>query len=152
MIPDGVTVNAITYDSSSGNGLVTNVFLTSSVPNGLGDTGFFQAGDSITSPFAGPKAFSIDINTFSLINGAYVASTNLGDVIPTFLPQTATSVAVCLLCDRRSLGAGVHPPAVFGAARLPAGRRIASLFRECSSRSVGPFYRPPSFKTKKLRN
>lgn len=82
VIVDGATLNGITYNSSAGNALVTNVFLESSTPNGLGDNtvGFFQANDSITFSFGASRIFGIDINTFALNAGAYTATTSNGDV------------------------------------------------------------------------
>jgi hypothetical protein len=82
-IANGSTLNGITYSSSDGSSVVTSSFLTSSSPNGLGETtnGFFVVGDSITFSFATSRsAFGIDINTFETAAGAYTATTNLGDV------------------------------------------------------------------------
>lgn len=82
--PDGSSSAGITYNSSAGDALVTSSFLTTTVPNGLGDTaiGFFQAGDSITFSFAAlQSAFGIDVNTFDGVNGGYRAVTNTGEVI-----------------------------------------------------------------------
>lgn len=84
---DGTGANGITYNSSAGNALVTNAFLNTTNPNGLGDTtaGFFQAADSITFTFTGAvRSFGIDINTFAAIPGAYTATTDLGNVIGSF--------------------------------------------------------------------
>lgn len=80
---DGSSANGITYFSSAGNALVTSFFLPSTFPNGLGDTveGFFLAEDAITFTFSAPLlAFGIDINTASVIAGAYAATTEDGDV------------------------------------------------------------------------
>jgi len=84
--PDGSTTNGVTYNSSgAGSAVVTNAFLTTTSPNGLGDTAngnFFGGAQSITFSFAGPiAAFGIDINTFATTAGAYRATTNAGDVI-----------------------------------------------------------------------
>jgi hypothetical protein len=88
IFPDGSTTAGITYNSSAGNALVTSNFLALSAPNGLGDTsaGFFGGNDSITFSFGSPlSAFGISINTFAMTNGAYTATTNLGDVGASFL-------------------------------------------------------------------
>lgn len=96
VIPNGSSLNGITYTSSTGNAVVTNDFLPSTSPNGLGRTpiNFFEGSDSITFTFSGSKiAFGIDINTFATNNGAYSATTNLGDVVGSFFdpfPSRAT--------------------------------------------------------------
>lgn len=82
VIPDGSTVNGITYNSGAGDALVTSSFLPLSLPNGLGDTtlGFFAPGDSITFTFGGPiTAFGISFNTFATAPGAYVITTSGGE-------------------------------------------------------------------------
>jgi hypothetical protein len=76
-------VNGITYNSSAGNAFVTNLFLSSTTPNGLGDTaaGFFNILDSIIFGFSQPLfAFGIDLNTFAATPAAYTATTSNGDV------------------------------------------------------------------------
>lgn len=81
---NGSTVNGITYNSSTNIAVVTNAFLTTTSPNGLGrtPTGFFDVADTITFGFVAPiSAFGIDINTFDTGAGAYTATTNLGDVV-----------------------------------------------------------------------
>ena len=100
VIPNGSSLNGITYTSSTGNAVVTNDFLPSTSPNGLGRTtiNFFTASDSITFTFGSSlgsslRAFGIDINTFATNNGAYSATTNLGDVVGSFFdpfPSRAT--------------------------------------------------------------
>jgi hypothetical protein len=83
LLANGSTVNGITYNSSSGNALVTDAFLSSTFPNGLGETtnGFFLATDAITFSFVSPlTSFGIDINTFANGFCNYTAMTNLGDV------------------------------------------------------------------------
>jgi hypothetical protein len=75
-INNGQTLNGITYNTSSGAALVTTKFLPSTQPNGLGSIsqGFFTVGEIITFSFAQPLiAFGIDINTFSALDGAYIA-------------------------------------------------------------------------------
>ncbi len=81
---NGTSSNGITYNSSSGDSLVTSSFLFTTSPNGLGNTtnGFFGAGEGITFTFSAPvMAFGIDFNTFATGAGAYTATTDLGDVI-----------------------------------------------------------------------
>jgi PEP-CTERM motif len=96
VFPNGSTVNGITYNSSDGNALVTSSFLTSTPPNGLGETanGFFLSTDTITFTFSHPlSAFGIDINTFATVNGSYMATTNTGDIAASFFdpfPAQAT--------------------------------------------------------------
>ena len=83
VIPNGSTVTGITYDSSAGDTQVTSTFLYSTLPNtlGLAPDGFFIPGDTITFTFDAPVlAFGIDISTGSLQDGAYTATTNLGEV------------------------------------------------------------------------
>jgi hypothetical protein len=85
VIPNGSTVNGITYASSQGSALVTDAFFVTTIPNGLGQSsdGFFEGFDTITFTFAGPAvAFGIDINTFATAPGAYTATTNTGEVGP----------------------------------------------------------------------
>jgi hypothetical protein len=85
---NGSTVNGITYNSSNGNALVTNGFLTTTPPNGLGETtnGFFLASDTIKFTFSRPlTAFGIDINTFDAsATGGYRATLSNGDTAPSF--------------------------------------------------------------------
>ena len=88
IIADGSTVNGITYSSSAGDLQVTSDFLPSSTPNTLGlapPDDFFFPGDTITFTFDAPLlAFGIDISTGATANGLYTATTNLGDVAPSF--------------------------------------------------------------------
>jgi len=82
------TVNGVTYDASIGDPVVTNAFLPSTAPNELGSTPaqFFPANESMTFSFASPvSAFGIDFNTFATANGSYSATTNLGEVVGSFL-------------------------------------------------------------------
>ncbi|WP_114970764.1 PEP-CTERM sorting domain-containing protein [Rhodoferax ferrireducens] len=92
---NGTGANGITYNSSTGNALVTSTFLVSSSPNGLGRTGvgFFLGTDSITFTFdSATAAFGIDINTFATAAGAYSATTDLGDIaLSAFDPFPASS-------------------------------------------------------------
>lgn len=64
----------VTYGSSVGTPLITNSFLTSTSPNGLGRTGvgFFLSTDQASFTFSSAvTAFAIDINTFATANGSY---------------------------------------------------------------------------------
>lgn len=78
------TTAGVTYSASAGNVIVTNAYLTSTNPNGIGSTsvGFFQETETVTFTFAAAiTAFAIDINTFATSNGAYTATLNTGDTI-----------------------------------------------------------------------
>lgn len=78
------TLGDVTYGASTGSPLVTNTFLTSTSPNGLGRTGvgFFLRADTATFTFAAPiTAFAIDINTFGNLLGDYSALLGSGDVV-----------------------------------------------------------------------
>ncbi|RYD66580.1 MAG: PEP-CTERM sorting domain-containing protein [Verrucomicrobiaceae bacterium] len=75
-------LGGVSYASSSGQPVVTNSFLTSTSPNGLGATGagFFTSGTTATFTFAQAiTAFAIDINTFATANGSYTATLDTGD-------------------------------------------------------------------------
>jgi hypothetical protein len=75
------TVNGVTYTPSLGTALVTDSFLTTTFPNGLGSTsvGFFESTESLTITFSQPiTAFALDINTFATNPGAYTATVNDG--------------------------------------------------------------------------
>jgi hypothetical protein len=77
--PDPAT--GITYNSSTGEAMVTDLIVDSTDPNTLGRTGlgYFNPGDSITFDFATPiLAFGIDISTASMVNGTYKATTAQG--------------------------------------------------------------------------
>jgi hypothetical protein len=74
----------ITYSASLGDPIVTNAFLTSTFPNGLGSTsfGFFAPVETATIVFSSPiTAFAIDINTFATSDGAYSALLDTGDIV-----------------------------------------------------------------------
>lgn len=74
----------LTYSASAGSPIVTNSFITSTDPNGLGSTssGFFQPDETMTFSFNSPvTAFAIDINTFAATDGSYRASLDIGDII-----------------------------------------------------------------------
>jgi len=86
----------VTYGSSTGTPLVTNNYLTSTAPNGLGrtDVGFFLGADSAIFTFLNPiTAFGIDINTFATTTGSYDVVLDTGDdalsIFETF-PGTGT--------------------------------------------------------------
>ena len=74
----------LTYSASLGSPIVTNSFLTSTNPNGLGSTsiGFFLSNETATFSFNAPiTAFAIDVNTFANSDGAYTASLDTGDIV-----------------------------------------------------------------------
>lgn len=71
----GVTPD-VTYGASGGDVIVTDTFLTTTVPNGIGSTsaGFFTPTESAIFTFSSAiTAFAIDINTFASTDGAYSA-------------------------------------------------------------------------------
>ncbi len=79
----GVTPD-LTYSASGGSPIVTNTFLTSTSPNGLGSTsvGYFLPSETTTFSFSAPiTAFAIDINTFAGTDGAYTATLDIGDIV-----------------------------------------------------------------------
>jgi hypothetical protein len=74
----------LTYSASGGSPIVTNTYLTSTSPNGLGSTsvGFFLPTETATFTFNSPiTAFAIDVNTYALTDGAYTASLDIGDIV-----------------------------------------------------------------------
>lgn len=88
LFPNGSATAGITYQASSGTAIVTDEFLNTSGPNGLGNTAnggdlsFFGADQSMTFSFGSPiRAFAIDINTFATAPGSYTASTNAGEIV-----------------------------------------------------------------------
>lgn len=103
VITNGSTVNGITYSSSAGDSMVTDNFLVTTSPHGLGrtPTEFFAAADTVTFTFAAPRtAFGIDINTFAVNAGSYTATNNLGDVaVSGFDPFTTTGQFVGMISD-----------------------------------------------------
>jgi hypothetical protein len=89
IIPNGTLVNGVAYHLSdpSANFVVTPGGATVSFPNGLGRTNnpfggeAFIPADIITFTFPMLiSAFGISFNTASTGNGAYILTTNLGDV------------------------------------------------------------------------
>lgn len=75
------TVNGVSYSPSLGNAVVTNQFLTTTPPNGLGSTsvGYFQGNETVTLSFASPiTAFGIDVNTYAPTAGDFLATLNDG--------------------------------------------------------------------------
>jgi hypothetical protein len=84
IIPNGTTLNGITYNSSAGTAIVTSAFLPSTSPNTLGrtPTGFFFPTDTITFTFpTSLLAFGIDITTAETSSATYQLTTNTGEVI-----------------------------------------------------------------------
>ena len=78
------TLDGVTYSASGGNVIVTNSFLTSTSPNGIGSTslGFFSPNEIVTFVFDEPiTAFAIDVNTFATADGAYFAFLESGDFV-----------------------------------------------------------------------
>jgi hypothetical protein len=87
-LASGTIVHAltgITFSASLGNPVVTNNFVATTPPNGLGSTsfGYFASTESATISFATPiTAFAIDINTFALTSGDYLADLDVGSTVP----------------------------------------------------------------------
>jgi hypothetical protein len=88
IIPNGSTLNGITYNTTSGTDLqVNNFYSASSGSQSLAEVnnGFFSGSENITFTFAKPlSAFAIDINTFSSATGDYTANASNGDVINSY--------------------------------------------------------------------
>ena len=88
---DGLAVDSlltddgnVTYSTTGGTPLVTDDYLTSTSPQGLGATnvGFFLTTDSLTLTFdSAITAFAIDINTFATADGSYSGLLNTGDTV-----------------------------------------------------------------------
>lgn len=79
----GVTPD-LTYSASAGSPIVTDTFVTSTAPNGLGSTsvGFFQPTETATFSFSSAiTAFAIDVNTFATADGSYSATLDIGDIV-----------------------------------------------------------------------
>lgn len=100
----GVTPD-VTYSASLGSPIVTNTFLTSSSPNGLGSTsvGFFQDIETATFSFnSAITAFAIDINTFATLDGSYTATLDIGDIVSSLsevFPNQATGQFIGFVSD-----------------------------------------------------
>jgi hypothetical protein len=83
------TVGGVTYSASGGTVVVTDTFLTTTFPHGIGSTStssslccFFPGSETSTFTFTSPvSAFGIDINTFAATAGAYSGTLNIGDVV-----------------------------------------------------------------------
>ena len=76
------TLDGVTYSSNAGPVVVTNDFLTSTAPNGIGvaPLNYFVSAATATFSFSTAiSAFAIDVNTFATDNGAYKATLNTGD-------------------------------------------------------------------------
>jgi hypothetical protein len=105
VIPDGGTLDGITYTTPGPDAQVTDLFQSLSFPNTLGDVadGFFAPLETITFGFpAGALAFGISINTSATGGGAYRATTDLGDVALSFFdpfPGVSTGQFVGFLSD-----------------------------------------------------
>ena len=117
--PNGSTVDGITYNSSAGDAVVTDIFLITTNPNGLGRTPiqFFGGVDTITFTFTNSiLAFGIDINTFATGSGAYRATTNLGDIaLSSFdpFPGSSTGQFVGFLSDTLISSVTIDSPSGF---------------------------------------
>lgn len=100
----GVTPD-VTYSASAGSPIVTNLFLTSTPPNGLGETDleFFPPGDAATFAFTSSiTAFAIDVNTFAGTDGAYQAVLSTGDIVTSIFsvfPGFATGQFIGFITD-----------------------------------------------------
>lgn len=99
------TDGQISYASSTGTPLITNDYLTTTAPNGLGRSGvgFFLGSDSATFTFLNPiTAFAIDINTFATTAGSYDVVLDTGDdafsIFETF-PGTGTGQFIGFVSD-----------------------------------------------------
>jgi PEP-CTERM motif len=107
VIPDGTSLDGIIYTTPGPDAQVTDGFQALSPPNSLGDVadGFFGPTEPISFGFpAGALAFGISINTFATGTGAYTATTNLGDIAPSFfdpfpIPGVTTGQFVGFLSD-----------------------------------------------------
>lgn len=84
------SLNGVSYSASMGDVVVTDEYLTSTTPQGIGSTSalattgthFFLADETVTFVFdTAITAFAIDINTFADTDGAYTATLNTGDVV-----------------------------------------------------------------------
>jgi hypothetical protein len=78
------TDGVVTYAASGGTPLVTDTYLTTTPPNGLGSTsfGFFGPNETATFTFASAiGAFGIDINTFDPVEGGYTGTLSIGDAV-----------------------------------------------------------------------
>lgn len=99
------TLGNVTYGASGGSALVTDVFLTTTAPNGLGSTsvGFFESSEQALFTFASPiTAFAIDVNTFATTEGAYQATLNTGEMVLSrfdVFPGTSTGQFLGLTSD-----------------------------------------------------
>jgi uncharacterized protein (TIGR03437 family) len=75
------TVSGVTYTPDVAAAQVTNRYLTTTYPNGLGsaETSFFSTSNAITISFSSPiTAFAMDINTYATGDGAYIATLDNG--------------------------------------------------------------------------
>jgi hypothetical protein len=109
------TLNGVTYGASQGSAIVTDTYLTTTNPNGLGSTsaGFFKSNESATLSFATAiTAFGIDINTFAPTAGDYVATINLGNTILSkfdVFPGTSTGQFIGFISDTPFTSVSISP-------------------------------------------
>lgn len=105
-------LDGVSYSASGGDVVVTDAFLTTTFPNGIGSTGSIAAGalepfflESETATFTfdtAITAFAIDVNTFADTEGAYIATTNAGDVISSLFevfPDSVTGQFIGFVAD-----------------------------------------------------
>ena len=107
------SLDGVTYSSSNGDVVVTDDFLTSTFPNGIGSTGsipldpddraFFLPTDTATFTFdEAITAFAIDVNTFADTEGAYTATLSSGDTVTSLFevfPDTDTGQFLGFVTD-----------------------------------------------------
>jgi hypothetical protein len=94
ILPNGSTINGITYDVSAGEALVVSGGISLSLPHNLFVTDCITAPtcsfrplvDTFTFGFPQPiRAFGITFSsTFATQNGDYLLTTDRGDVVPSF--------------------------------------------------------------------
>lgn len=107
------SLNGVSYTSSNGDVVVTDDFLTSTNPNGIGSTGsidvdtfgraFFLGTDTATFTFdTAITAFAIDVNTFADTEEAYSALLNTGDIVTSLFetfPNQVTGQFIGFVAD-----------------------------------------------------
>ena len=96
VIPNGSSVNGINYSLTTGDALVTAGGIKISEPNNLFFTtpDFLPTEDTITFEFAVPVlAFGVSFNTFATEEGDYLATNDLGEVVPSFFDPSFTGAS-----------------------------------------------------------
>lgn len=115
--PDGAapTTPGVTYSASGGTVIVTDTYLTTTSPNGIGSTslGFYGASETATFTFdTAITAFAIDINTFATSDGAYTATLNTGDTVDSIFevfPSQATGQFLGFISDTAFISLTLSP-------------------------------------------